>query len=104
MTTTNTTKNAEAPLARGLLHTGRHYFGRRGLVMLAIVALLGGAAFNWSWLVALGVAPLLLSVLPCLVMCGLGLCMSRLFGGVGALRASHASESELTDGPSASRP
>lgn len=52
--------------------------GRRGLILLAILALTLGAAFNWSWLVAIGAAPLLLSVLPCLAMCALGLCMNRM--------------------------
>src|SRR5262249_54193299 len=37
--------------------------------------LLTGIALNWSWLVAVGIAPILLSTLPCLVMCGLGVCM-----------------------------
>jgi hypothetical protein len=33
---------------------------------------------NWSALVAAGIAPLLISALPCAVMCALGLCMSRM--------------------------
>jgi hypothetical protein len=40
-----------------------------------------GAALNWSWLVAVGIAPLLLTVLPCAAMCALGLCMNRMAGG-----------------------
>jgi len=35
-----------------------------------------GLTFNWSWLVAVGAAPLILGVLPCVVMCALGLCMA----------------------------
>lgn len=54
--------------------------GRRGLLVLAAVALVGGLAFNWNWLVAVGVAPLLMAVLPCVAMCGLGLCMNRMTG------------------------
>ena len=38
-------------------------------------AVIAAAAFNWSWLVAVGAAPLLLTLLPCAVMCGLGLCL-----------------------------
>ena len=34
-----------------------------------------GVALNWSWLVAIGVAPLLLTALPCMVMCAVGVCM-----------------------------
>ena len=45
-------------------------------VALAIVTL--GIAMNWSALVAAGIAPLLISALPCAVMCALGLCMSRM--------------------------
>jgi len=40
-----------------------------------IVAVGAGLALNWSWLTAVGVAPILLSVLPCAAMCALGLCM-----------------------------
>jgi hypothetical protein len=47
----------------------------RGLIGLAIVLIVVGAAFNWSWLVAAGVAPIILATAPCLVMCALGLCM-----------------------------
>jgi hypothetical protein len=68
-------------VARGWLEWIWPYLGgRRALVILAIIGLLAGAALNWSWLVAAGIAPILLSVLPCLVMCGLGLCMNRLIG------------------------
>ncbi len=51
--------------------------GRRG-VLLGVVALAGGgAALGWPWLVAFGVAPLVLSLLPCAAMCALGLCMGK---------------------------
>ena len=49
---------------------------RRGLIVLAALLASVGLAFNWSWLVAIGAAPLILSVLPCVVMCALGLCMA----------------------------
>lgn len=52
------------------------------LAALAAVALGGAAAAGgWGWLVAAGIAPVLLSVLPCLAMCGFGLCMSRKANG-----------------------
>jgi hypothetical protein len=54
--------------------------GRRGLIALAAIALIAGAAFNWSWLVAVGIAPLLITALPCVAMCALGLCMNRMAG------------------------
>jgi hypothetical protein len=37
-------------------------------------------ALNWGWLTAIGLAPVLVSLAPCAVMCGLGLCMK---GGSG---------------------
>ena len=68
-------------LTRDLHYAARYYVGsRRGIATLATVAILTGLAFNWSWLVATGIAPILLTALPCAVMCGLGLCMNRLFG------------------------
>lgn len=54
---------------------------RRGLLTLAAAGALAGIALNWSWLVAAGIAPILVAVLPCAVMCGLGLCMNRMTGG-----------------------
>lgn len=55
---------------------------RRMLAIAVITAALGtGVVLNWGWLVAAGIAPLVLSVLPCLAMCALGLCASKLFGG-----------------------
>ena len=103
MTTSDTTKTVDASLARDLLHAARYYLGgRRGLLILAVVALIGGAALNWGWLVAAGIAPILLSVLPCLVMCGLGLCMNKLIGGSNTSQESQAPVSQLPGGSSAS--
>lgn len=47
---------------------------------LATVAVIAGTALNWSWLIAVGVAPLLLILLPCAVMCALGLCLMKQAG------------------------
>jgi len=54
---------------------GLNRLGARGLVILAAAAITAGVALNWSWLVAIGMAPLLLTVIPCAVMCALGICM-----------------------------
>jgi hypothetical protein len=72
--------SAAAPvLARDLAYAARNYLsGRRGLLILAAAVVAVGAALNWSWLAAAGIAPLLLSLLPCAAMCALGLCMSRM--------------------------
>ena len=48
---------------------------RNRLMIAGGVLLFGGAFFNWGWLVAIGVAPILLAVAPCAIMCALGLCM-----------------------------
>jgi len=56
-------------------HRLRTRLGMRGLVILGAAVIAVGLALNWSWLVAIGVAPLLLTVLPCIAMCALGLCM-----------------------------
>lgn len=79
MATTRQPNADDGSLGRDVLYALRYYFGgRRGLLILAAVALVGGLAFNWSWLAAAGIAPLILSVLPCVAMCALGLCMNRM--------------------------
>lgn len=71
-------KAAEPSLTSTVFALAYYYpGGRRGLIVLSVAALAGAAIFNWSWLVALGVAPLLLALAPCAVMCALGLCMQK---------------------------
>lgn len=54
----------------------RSWIGNRRVLAVAGLAVGGsGIALGWDWLTAIGVAPLLLSAAPCLVMCALGLCM-----------------------------
>ncbi len=66
----------DTSLSRDLLLAARYYLGRpRVLLGLAAIAITAGLALNWSWLVAAGLAPILLSTLPCLVMCAFGVCM-----------------------------
>jgi len=52
---------------------------------------------KWDLLVAAGIAPLILGLLPCAAMCALGICMSRM-GGKGECAknevASEASSSK----------
>jgi hypothetical protein len=48
----------------------------QGLAVTGITIIAIGLALNWSWLTAIGAAPLILAVGPCLVMGALGLCMS----------------------------
>jgi len=56
------------------------FSSRLGLVLVAVVIVAAGLGLNWSWLVAAGVAPLLVSVLPCVAMCALGVCMTQMKG------------------------
>ncbi|CAN7418428.1 hypothetical protein [Mesorhizobium sp. LjRoot246] len=81
MSNTESSPTSQASPGRDILHAVRyHLSGPRGLVIAGAVVIVAGLAFNWSWLVAVGVAPLLLSVLPCVAMCALGLCMNRMTG------------------------
>lgn len=78
MTTPRSTETAETSLTRDLIYAARYYLGgRRSLLVLAGLAIVAGLALNWSWLAAAGIPPILISVLPCLAMCALGLCMNR---------------------------
>jgi hypothetical protein len=71
----------ETSLGRAGLYAVRYHLrGWRTPAALAAILFIGGVVFGWSWLVAVGVAPLLLSILPCVAMCALGLCMSRMTG------------------------
>ena len=82
MTTSNTTKTTDASLARGWLHVVRYYLGNRWVLLaFGALVLIIGAAFNWGWLVAAGVAPILLALAPCAIMCALGLCAVKMIGG-----------------------
>mgnify|MGYP001589946685 CR=1 FL=1 len=84
-TTIETTKAGEPSLTRPTINLVRYYVGhylggRRGLILLTVAALGVGLVLNWSWLVAVGIAPLLLALAPCAAMCALGLCMNNMGG------------------------
>ena len=54
------------------------WLNSRNLLIGAAIAGGGGAlVLGWDWLVAAGMASIIIAVAPCLVMCALGLCMSR---------------------------
>ena len=70
--------SARAQSARALW---RHYlFNRKVLIALALAIAGVGLALSWNWLVAAGIAPILLAIAPCAAMCALGVCMSRMGG------------------------
>ena len=48
---------------------------RRVFAVAGLVVTGGGLALGWGWLSTVGIAPLIVSAAPCLIMCALGLCM-----------------------------
>jgi hypothetical protein len=77
-----TLKATNASFARDLIGAARYYVGGwRGASILTATALAAALALSWGRLVAAGIAPVILTALPCLVMCGAGLCMNKLLGG-----------------------
>lgn len=78
MTLPRTTATAEPSLGRDVLSAARYYLGNRWVLLaLGSLAVIAGLSFGgWGWLVAAGLAPVILSTLPCLVMCGFGVCMA----------------------------
>lgn len=82
MTSTDLTRATQASPGHDFQSTFRSTLGgRRTLIAAGAAVIVAGLAFKWSWLVAAGIAPVLLSVLPCVAMCALGLCMNRMMGG-----------------------
>jgi hypothetical protein len=69
---------------------------RQGLIFAAAAVLIAGAAaLGWPWLVAAGIAPLLLAAAPCLAMCALGLCMVSKSGNTCSIATTQAAGGEL---------
>lgn len=75
MTTSDPARPFQNSPASDVLSAVRYYLGKRfGLLAIAVLALGLGAYSSWGWLVAMGIAPLLLTFAPCAAMCALGLC------------------------------
>lgn len=69
---------AEASLKREWLDAARYYLGNRwALLTIGILVLAVGAMLNWSWLVAAGLAPIIIALAPCAIMCAIGLCAMK---------------------------
>ncbi len=64
-------------LASLWLQTAAYYLRGKGLLVVGAAVIGLGLWFNWGWMVSLGLAPLILAILPCAAMCALGLCMSH---------------------------
>jgi hypothetical protein len=98
MADTQQSQSQDGSLGRDLLYALRYYLGsRRGLLVLAGLAIAAGLALNWNWLAAAGIAPILISLLPCVAMCALGLCMNRSGGKSCSTAASNAGPAETED-------
>ena len=73
------------PLGRRLRSRAAPWLrGRRGLILGGAVLLAGGLALGWGWLAALGIAPVIVALAPCLAMCGLGACMMMMGNSSGS--------------------
>lgn len=68
-------KNHQAPSPGWRANERSLLASRTGLVLAAAAVVGVGLALEWDWLAALGVTPLILSLLPCAVMCAVGVCM-----------------------------
>lgn len=83
-----------------LLERVRHLFTfRRALWLVATVVAGLGLTLRWNWLVAAGVAPILVSLLPCAVMCAFGFCAYKAASPAPARQSKigEESKSELSE-------
>jgi hypothetical protein len=96
MTLSEPTKAVNLLPGDSALTIRRYLRNRPFLLAVAIIALVAGAAINWGWLVALGIAPLLLSVLPCVVMCGLGFCCMKMMASSSEKQAGQSGNAAET--------
>lgn len=73
----------------------RHLPRRTLLVVAAVTILAAGMFLKWDWLVAAGIAPLILGLLPCAAMCALVTCADRIGGKAdGTERTRHVGDVE----------
>ncbi len=55
----------------------RHWIMRPGvLILIGGVAVAAGLASSWNWFAAVGLAPIIIALLPCAAMCALGICIA----------------------------
>lgn len=77
---TETKDSAQLSLAQTATALVRRLTNRKVLVVLTVAVVGAGLVLNWSWLVAAGIAPILLALAPCAAMCAAGLCMNKMGG------------------------
>ncbi len=91
MKTSEATKIQETnPLQNFAAVLREKFSGKNGLIAAAVLVIGGGMILNWGWLVAAGLAPLILGILPCAAMCALGLCANKMMGGKSSCSSSEA--------------
>lgn len=74
--------------------------GKWGLLVGCSALAVGGAALGWPWLVAIGIAPILLAAVACAVMCTLGLCMMEKHANSAGSKGAKTGASIATLAPS----
>ena len=87
---TNKSTQIVAPGTLPIWTRDRRVWAVGGLALVSI-----GLALKWDWLTAIGAAPILLSLLPCVAMCALGLCMR---GGSGRSCHDQSADTRPTPG------
>jgi len=89
-----------AAIRHRLAAAWRRIGARRAAIALGLAAVAAGAALNWGWLTAIGVAPVLISLAPCAAMCAFGLCMPKMMGGTSCAAGQNGSNpADRTPGP-----
>ena len=77
-------EHTEALAPAGLADRFARFVGgidQRTKLLVLVAAAVGAALYlGWSWLAAAGLTTFIVSLLPCAVMCGLGLCANRFTG------------------------
>lgn len=75
MTNLNSTRPDRGFLNSNLSSVARSVLGNRFALLAIAAGVIGlGAYSNWGWLVAAGLAPIILAMAPCAVMCAVGMC------------------------------
>lgn len=94
--TGNISKSDSTTLTQDLIALGRYYLAeKRGMYIVGASIAIVGIFSGWGWLTAMGLAPILLALLPCAAMCALGLCMRSPAGKSSASIAQVESKPEL---------
>ena len=98
MTISTAIRSLGGPGVRNILAgLRRHLGGRRILWLIAAVALAAGLTLRWNWLVAAGVAPIIVGLLPCAAMCALGFCAFKAVGSANQPRPPGADTKSDSD-------